>query len=403
MTLANGHPLPPTLSTGDPLYERDGYLGILNIEALEGARAADELVNADVGARERLLRENPSWVRVGTFRAVLDHARLAFDSNASFALELTSFVLAHVDDVKAPSPDSAFLVDLLRGVAWKEYANALYMLDRFDDAHRAARRAIELLEADPFFVAYRAAARVLVAMIVLSLGQTDEAISILDDAMEVLADHDDAAGLLVALQVRALIALDRREYDYAKALFETALAHARRLRDEREQARIRHNLALCMMRMDDLAAAYDYMTEAFDGFSRLKMHGELQRAIWLTAELERQRGNYDAALGALHTVYGRFLERGMVTEAAGVLIELGNVVTELTGKTEDAQEMCAKLAVTLGRYDVPARVREVIERLRTESAAAKTAAALRAVLKKAGELLRDASPSAAPEPTLTDQ
>lgn len=401
MTRAERYQLPATL-TAVPSYEQEGYLGMLNIEAVEGARAARALADAGVGSREALLRANPAWLRLGTAKALLRIARVALDSDPSVALELTTFVIAHLDRIPPPSPTTEHLIQQLQGIAWKEHGNALFMLDRLDDALIAANRAVEILSVDPFHIAYRASARVLVALVYHAQQRNADAIPLLDEAIGVFAEHADARGYLAALQVKAIIALDDQEYENARDLYAAALDEAQRINDEREQARILHNLGLCTMRLGQLDIARDYMTDAFIGFSRLKMDGELQRAVWVTAVIERERGDLDVALGALHAIYARFLERGMITEAARVLIQVGDVVTDLTGDVAYAKDMCAKLAVTLGRYDVPGNVRAAIEHLRDASAAARSVAALRAVLGYVGKFLRDVSPSAVFNPTLTD-
>jgi tetratricopeptide (TPR) repeat protein len=381
--------------------EHEGYLGLLNDEALVGARAAAALFKAGVASRDDLLRANPSWLRVGTMRALLAYARHEFDNDPPLAHELTSFVLAHLDAVRAPSEETEFLLQQLRGIAYKEHGNALFMLTRLDDALRAAKKSVEIFSADPFHVVYRASAVVLVALITHALQRNEEAIGILEEAIPVFAEHSDAYGYIAAVQVRAMIALDEDEYAAASDLYAAARREAERIGDHREQIRIDHNLGLCALRLNELDDAREYMTRALLGFSSRRMDSELQRAIWLTAAIEKERQNLDVAMEILHDVYGRFLELGMVTEAARVLVELSDVITRLTGNVEPAQAMCASLAVTLGRYDVPAAVRAAIAHLGEQSAAARSVPALRALLHQVGSFLSAflISPSAAFNPT----
>lgn len=380
--------------------EHEGYLGLLNEEALAGARAAAALFQAGDASRDDLLRANPSWLRVGTMRALLAYARHEFDNNPPVAHGLTEFILKHLDLVRAPSEETEFLLQQLRGTAYKEHGNALFMLTRLDDALQAAKKSVEIFDADPFHVVYRASALVLVALITHALQRNDEAIAVLEEAIPVFAEHSDAYGYIAAVQVRAMIALDEDEYAAASDLYAAARREAERIGDHREQIRIDHNLALCALRLNELDDAKEYMTRALLGFSRLRMDSELQRAIWLTAAIEKERKNLDVAMEILHDVYGRFLELGMVTEAARVLVELSDVVTQLTGRVEQAQAMCASLAATLGRYDVPAAVRAAIANLSEQSAVARSAAALHAILRHVGSFLSAflISPSAAFNP-----
>lgn len=401
MVLSGQFSVQPDVASG---RAHDGFLGLLNEEALAGGRAADALFDAGAGSREELLRANPSWLRVGTLRALLAYARQEFDRDPSLARELTEFVLQHVQEVAPPSEDTAFLVLQLHGTAWKEHGNALFMLSRLEEALSAANRSVEIFSTDPFHIVYRASARVLVALVMHAQHRNGEAILVLDEAIAVYAEHSEPRGYIAAIQVRAMIALDDSRYAQARDDYRAARSEAERIGDEREQIRIDHNLALCALRLGELEVARDYMTTSFLGFAKHRMDGELQRAIWLTAAIEKERGDLDVALELLHSVYGRFLERGMVTEAAQVLIQLGDVITEMTGRLDDAKEMCARLAVTLGRYDVPANVRVAVAHLKETSAAAASVAALRAALREVNAFLSEflVSPSAVFHPAPTE-
>jgi tetratricopeptide (TPR) repeat protein len=369
-------------------YERTGYLGLLNDEAIHGERAARALLAAGP-AREALLEANPDWLRVGTLETLIEHARECLDSNPLEALEITTFVLRHVDRIPPPSPDTEFLVSELQGTAWKEHGNALFMLSRLDEALNAANRAVEIFSADPFHVAYRASALVLVALILHALGRNEEAAAVIEEARPVLAEHHDAVGHLASTQVGAMIVFDEEHYQDAYDLYLRALDEAVHIGDEREQARIHQNLGACALRMGQIGVASDHLDQAFLGFTRQRMHGELQRAIWLTASIARERNSLPEALFALHNVHARFLERGMIAEAAKVLIDIGGVMTELTGDVSYGKDVCARLAASLGEHDVPESVRAAIEDLRDASVRTDSVEGLREALRRAAAFLSE--------------
>src|SRR5438270_370878 len=121
------------------------YLAFLNDDVRIGRQAAIALGDAGVADRESLFRKHPEWHRSGTLDALLARAHDALDTDARFALELTSFVVAHLARVHVPD-SPAFLRPQLEGTAWKEHGNALYMAgNRHDDALEAASRAAALL------------------------------------------------------------------------------------------------------------------------------------------------------------------------------------------------------------------------------------------------------------------
>jgi tetratricopeptide (TPR) repeat protein len=407
MTKTSKHspaPSTPARDESDQLGDLDAYVALLNDETRIGAAAARALVAAGVGARASLLNANPSWHRIGTFTTLLGYAREAFDSDASVAHDLTTFVVEHVAgmSMSSASPEFATLLRRLQGTAWKEHGNALFMLERLEDASAATDHAIAAFTGDPLLVLDLGGALVLKALVLRQQGQIAEALPLLDEGIRIFADHADVRGYVSALQVRAMIAIDEQDLARARDLYFAAYDEAERSGNERECARILHNVALCAFRMGDLDLASDYLSRAFVGFARERMDGELQRSIWLTASVARERGDLDDALRALHMVYARFLERGMVTDAARVLVELGDVVAKMTGDLGRAKDMCAKLAVTLGRYDVPANVRAAVEYLKDASASTTSIATLRDILRRVRAFLCDVlvSSSAVFNPTL---
>ena len=360
----------------------DGYLGFLNTEAAEGTAAAQTLVEAGVGSRHSLFDAHPAWTRLGTFEAVLLLARDAFDSDPRMALELTTFVLSYVDRLEPPADNLGFLVQRLHGNAWKEHGNALYMLDHFDEALTAADRALAIFSADPFHVVDRMRAQALRALILHALSRHSEAAQCLDGAPELLAEHHEISGYLAVLQVAALSALKQGAYADAREGFTAALRVAEERGDEREATRCFQNLGICAMHLGELSTAQQCLTKAVVGFFRLRLDSELRRALWATAKVEVDRGNLGGALDTLHAAYGWFLGHGMAVEATKVCVMIGDVVTELTSDSTYAKSMCNKLVVTLGRYDVPERVRQAMTELRTATATARSLEGLRAALAR---------------------
>ncbi len=361
------------------------YCAFLNDEAVAGSAAQELLAAAD--PRE-LLRRHPAWLRLGVIDEVLGAARLAFDSNAAAALELTQFLIEIVGRIRVPD-EFAFLAAQLEGTAWKEHGNALFMLSRLPDALVAAERAVDVFSAYEVLAVERARARVLVALIMQAQGDLDAADRLVGQSIQVFAEHGQARPYLSALQTQAIIALSRNDALRARELYRCAYDEADRLDDDRERSRIQNNLARIALYLHDLDAATDHLDRAFLGFSRNQMFGELSRSIRNAGLLAMEQGKFAEALTALHGTYARFLDRGMITEATAVNLEIGNAVLALTGDLAYAQQLCTKLEVTLGRYDVPAEVAKAVRYAAKAARSATTAAAFGDVLEQICTFFRE--------------
>jgi tetratricopeptide (TPR) repeat protein len=352
------------------------YLAFLNDDARIGRQAAVALGDAGVAGREPLLEAHPEWYRSGTLHALIARAHDALDTDARFALELTTFVVAHLAGMQVPDSPS-FLRPQLEGTAWKEHGNALHMAgNRHDDALAAAVRAVEILSSEEVLVVDYASALLLIALIESARQHFHEAETALAKSVAIFAEHGERGRYLDAIQTHAVVALDQDDVPRARDWFMRAYEEADRLRNDRERARIIHNLGYCALRMNDLDTANEYLSRGLSEMTQLRMTGEIERAISNVAGLERQRGNLDKAVTALCTTYPKLLDLGLVQDAVSVLVDIHDIVFEMTGDVEYARSLCAKLAI-LGRYDVPPNVREAVDYLRATVAGTASANVMR--------------------------
>jgi len=338
------------------------YLAFLNDDDRIGRSAAIALAEAGVADRDTVFRQHPEWHRSGTLHALLARAHDALDTDARVALELTAFVVAHLAGMQVPDSPS-FLRPQLEGTAWKEHGNALYMAgDRNDDALAAASRAAAILSSEDVLTVDHASALLLIALVESGRNHFQEAETALTESIAIFAEHGETRRYLDAIQTHAVIALAQDDVPRARDWYVRAYEEAFRLEDDHECARIIHNLGYCALRLDDLDTANDYLARGLSEMTRLRMSGEIERAISNIAGLERQRGHLDKAVISLCSVYPKLLDRGLVQDAVAVLVDIHDIVFEMTGDVAYARSLCAKLAI-LGRYDVPANVREAVDYL----------------------------------------
>jgi tetratricopeptide (TPR) repeat protein len=375
------------------------YLAFLNDDVRIGRQAAIALGDAGVADRETLFRKHSEWHRSGTVYALLARAHDALDTDARFALELTSFVVAHLARVHVPE-SPAFLRPQLEGTAWKEHGNALYMAgNRHDDAIEAASRAAALLSSDDVLIVDYGSALLLIALIESARKHFREAEAALEQSIVIFAEHGETRRYLDAIQTHGMIALAQDDVPRARDWFMSAYEKADRLEDDRERARIIHNLGHCALLMNDLDTANDYLSRALREMTQLRMTGEVERTISNIAAMERKRGHLDEAVIAFCGAYPKLLDRGLVEDAVAVLVDIHDIVFEMTGDVEYARSLCAKLAI-LSRYDVPANVREAVDYLRTTIAGTASVTVMRRAITAVRSFLHEVLASSSARFTL---
>ncbi len=340
--------------------ELNEFLTLLNAEADIGTKALPVFLGRSIDAWSRVLQEHPEWCRFGTFEALLDEARAELDNDPSRSLKISSFVLEHAGRVRL-EPSGELLRRLLHGTALKEQANALYETERHEEALEAIGKALDTFAGTPAFIVDRATALLVFAQISHAMGRTAAALEAVREAAAIFDGHAEQRRYLTALEVCGQILMDRHEYDVAYDVYQTALTVVSRLEDEFGVARLENNLGVVCVYLDKTDDAIPLLTRALLFFEKANSSTALYRTIWSIARAKREKNELDEALEALHSVYAEFLHRGLLRSAARVLVELGDVVAELTGNIAYAQEMCRRLAETMGEYDVPSDARAAME------------------------------------------
>jgi tetratricopeptide (TPR) repeat protein len=341
--------------------------------------------------------QRPGWITYGAFRALLGFARKELDRHPPSALAITTFVTDHIDAVSAP-PDTVALLPFLRGLSWKEHANALFMNERYEEAEQAAERAGTIFGSEPALIVDMASATLLRAMSLHELGETVVALKLVLSCVHVFGAHAQPRKFLVALQVCAGFLFDLKEYVAARDTYRVALRIAeKQLHDRREIARTLNNIGQCSVFIGDLEEAEEALQGAFHLFHEEQMDTEMLRAVVGLARVARKQKKFKRALKALHSAYVDLLDRGLQVAAACVLVELVDVVTELTGNLTYARNEGARLAARFGDYDVPGNVRQVMDFVNRGTRTSRSVQRARAVFAHARTFLREllARPSTA--------
>jgi len=333
---------------------------ILNVHARLGEEALPVFDASPAEAWDDVLTNHPSWQAIGVFGALLDRAHEELDRAPARSLAISAFVLKHVDSLPA---DPLVLLVQVRGNARKEYGNALWMRKRYQEALAAADEAVTILETHPVLVVDRAAALLLRAQTLHALRRDTAAVLALDECIQTFATHSDGYRYVLALELRAFIHFDQGAYAPARETLLLAFREADHLGLDQEVARINNNLGQCALLLGELDDARASLLKALVTFTQHAMDVEAQRAVWGMATVAAKVGDVTPALEVLHGVYAEFLHRGLPEIAATVLLDIAVIVTELTKSPTYAKRMCAKLATTLGGYDISADVRAAVEDL----------------------------------------
>lgn len=222
----------------------------------------------------------------------------------------------------ADGPDR--LADL-RSHAWRQYANALRVSGRFQEAETAFAEAIRWREAGTGDRALQALLLSQISPLCSSQNRFSEAIEFIKEAVRIYRELGEPHLTGTALVQKAVYCLYSGDAEQAVGLICDALPLIDREEDPRLFLAAHHNLARCysvLGRPDEALAVY---CNARDLYRNTPDPLILLRAIWQEGQILGEIGHLHNAEAALRRARKGFLEAGLEYEAAQISQDLSEV------------------------------------------------------------------------------
>ena len=321
----------------------------------------------------RLLRETPrsEWPRLAENDALRNSGALdrlsreivrreSIEPQEALALANLATTLA---ETLPTDGYPAVVVAQLRAHAWKDRAQVLSYLGRYDESLTAFDRAEDQLAAFGTVAHDRAIIWLARAITLQRLRRFDESVALLNDARNVFLDHGDFRLQLQCGMVEANLLYRQYRYAEAQDLFAALLEPARALGDSESEARLHNNLGCCAVQINDFTRADAHFSEAVARFRDLGKELEAIRSEMQAGRLLLGKGEEDAALPRLQRARSLFLFKGLVEEAGLCGLEIATILIAQDRATEArilAQEIVAQFVEA--RFD--ARVMTALAYLR---------------------------------------
>jgi len=290
-------------------------------EYLTAAASLAALLGSAVAfVRERVERKN-EYRTAGAVRVLAEAANAACEREPIHARNLADAAVAIADSL--PTEEyPADTIRALRGLAWKERANALRYLAEYDAALEAldhAEREFENFGTHSFEFASLAYIR---AVILTYTDRLDEATQQAALSASTFKDYGDVARAMRARSVQAGVLFYRHEYRVAAAIFEQLLAYAQSRNDAAETARQSYNAGVCWIEVGEGARADQLLKTAREMYVTLGLQTEVARTDWKLAVVPRLFGQLAESVSGLRTAKEICEHLGMVDEAANVSLDL---------------------------------------------------------------------------------
>jgi tetratricopeptide (TPR) repeat protein len=280
----------------------------------EAAALVQPLLDAPVLAAWSPLRSK-RYLTGGVVRKLLAHAATLHEREP---LDALTFADAAISIAEALPNDTyaGKAVYELRGSAWKERANALRFLGRYDEgleSLRRAERAFRTLTSPALGLASTAYVRASILLEQERYEEASEAAAVAEQAFFSLGDEERRLG---ALLMRGIVAFQRRELEMAIELFSRISHYGEAHNDALWIARSAQALGNCYLDAGNAAEASMQFHTALTLFRELGQRTQIIRTEWGVARLMMDGGKLDEASRRLRAVIREFASADMVTDAA---------------------------------------------------------------------------------------
>lgn len=321
------------------------------------SRVADEDEEADrllkpllpnpVALTRMNLAEKPKFRTGGVVRQLVAAARGALEREPLEALAFADSAI----EVAESLPDDAYPAQAifdLRGTSWKERANALRLLGRYDEAITALDRASEAYSQAPNVPLGPAIVRFIHATILYERGDLEGAFRLAAESSTEFLHFGDTDRVMRARQLQANIRFQQGRIAEARSMYEEILRFGRSEDDLTWIARASRPLGRCALEQRDLAAARRHFDESIAAFRRLGLTIEGLRSEWGPPLVALAEGNHDQAVAGFRDLQKRFLSHGLLTDAALVALDSMDGLFAL-GQTREIAKVAAELLETFTR------------------------------------------------------
>ena len=304
-------------------------------ERLKNERAAAgavlETVEATPPEEWPTLATRPELQTNAALEKLSDEVRRRLDRNPREALALAELATTIADALPETAYPAVTLAQI-RAMAWKDRANALRFLGRYDETFEAIGHAEGILEKHVALGLDRAVVDLVKAMTLIDTGRFDEARALAITCGGVFLAHGDLTRALYAGEIEAHVLYEEQRYADAQILFTSLLEIARVAQDSVSEARLHNNAGYAAIHLDDFRSANIHFSEAIARMTDQGDHIAAMRTQRGAGLVLIGRGQTESGIAHLQSARHAFMRNGLFEEAnlcglsiADVLLSHGDV------------------------------------------------------------------------------
>jgi tetratricopeptide (TPR) repeat protein len=310
-------------------------------EYLEARAALGPLLEDPVAfVRERFERHS-EYATAGAVRVLSEAANTACERNPLHARRLAEAAVVIAEKLSTTDYPQD-MVHSLRGLAWKECANALRFLAEYPAALDAVDRAEhEFSRNGPG--AYELASLAYIRAVVFTyMDRLNEATRQAEESARISAAYGDTDAWMRARSIEAGVLFYRSKFAEAARAFEQLRAYAESNEDDLGMARHAYHMATCFLELGDAEQATPLLLDARRTFLNRDLPTWVIRTDWMLGVMTRISGRVVESVPRLRDVQKRCEALGMAEEAANITLDLIESLL-IIGRVREISTLCSEV------------------------------------------------------------
>ena len=293
---------------------------------------------------------------------LIEEVRNRVERTPAEALTLANVATSIADALPAASYPAIVLAQV-RAAAWKERANTLRYLSRYEEAFSAIDTAEQQLHGFSAATFDRAVVHLVKAMILHHMGEDEVANALLRECRRVFSDHGDTKMLLTAGMIEGGILYEQGRSSDAQAVWSELLGAARQFHDgDCVIARLENNLGNCAMDVGNFRHANIHFSNAVASFNDAGASLEATRAMWGAGLMFIAKGQINTGLGYLRNARRAFIDADLAEDAALCGLKIVETLVQRGDNTE-AADLAHQIASDVAAARLPQATVTAFEQL----------------------------------------
>lgn len=278
---------------------------------------------------------------LGIVKALCEESKTTRDHKPARALELAMLATEIADQLSADNYPQPTL-NQIRGVAWKERANALRYLGRYKEALSDLDVASSHFSQNMVSEFDLATIDYVRATVLREVHREPEALELARKSAEVFSEFGNRQRFIHARLLEGAIHFHAGNYEGAKSVWMPLLKLAREENDLSTLGSMFNNVGQCELQLGDPDSAGGYFLQALHVYDDLHMLVDKNRTRWGLGRMLVANGRLSEGLGMLRQTQRDFESLQMRTDSALVSLEVVEVLLA-NGQIEDVPALCRQL------------------------------------------------------------